>query len=342
LSTKTKNKSVSVLAPSLSFSSHAPNTRQLVVTCAATELPIPSFVPLFADVPNFFDAVLPTDEYKDLSRIIEKFSYLNPKRVLPLVQKWKSTLEQVQVALGKLESQDLESEQLFQKILTAFGVNENFTEKLSNMIILVFSIRNTTFFYAGMGKIEFTMENLTEESFAGLKGTAETVNFFFKLESVVVSKQIPVEQISVSGSSGHLKNYEHFAPSNTLKYESVSQGYVCPNNDGGAWIVYDLSTSVEISAIQICNTFDMAGMMTHGQRNPVVPLKYVKFYYSDSPSGEWEIKTNRGWKLEEGKNHVIQANFGKGQYWKMIMNENWQNSSGDCGFFLWIKFFKSG
>lgn len=77
----------------------------------------------FQNEDNLFNDKLPSSEYFDLNNIILKYSMLNPKKALDVIIKWKKTLENVQIYLGKIETQITDEQKLTNKILQLFDVN---------------------------------------------------------------------------------------------------------------------------------------------------------------------------------------------------------------------------
>jgi hypothetical protein len=96
----------------------------------STKIKFKSLNKYFKDIPNFFNDKLPSTEYFDLENIIIKYGMLNPKKAFDVVIKWKKNLEDIQVYLGNIESQITDGQQLTNKILQLFGV-QNVSEKFN-------------------------------------------------------------------------------------------------------------------------------------------------------------------------------------------------------------------
>jgi len=135
-----------------------------------------SLSPLFIDVPNFFNDALPDLEYFDLSGIIEKYSLLNPKKTIPVLQKWKVALEKVQVYLGEIESNKTYDPQL-RNVLENFQLGlEN--ESLIQLVTYTPKLKNDFMDF------NCIIKDITEEKLYEISLVAQAVSNLYEIKDI--------------------------------------------------------------------------------------------------------------------------------------------------------------
>jgi len=121
--------------------------------------------------------VLPDLAYFNLSSIIEKYSLLNPKKTIPVLQKWKVALEKVQVYLGEIESNKTYDPQLL-------SVLENFqlgfeSESLVQLVTYTPKLKNVDFM-----DFNFIIKNITEEKLYEISLLAQAVLNIYDIKNI--------------------------------------------------------------------------------------------------------------------------------------------------------------
>ena len=86
-------------------------------------IPLPDLESCFDDVDNIFNSTIPTNEYFDMSEVIEKYSCLNPTKVENIFEEWKTALELVQTKLGEVEQKIVDAEADSEKVIFFFIIS---------------------------------------------------------------------------------------------------------------------------------------------------------------------------------------------------------------------------
>jgi len=167
--------SAEILTPvSLTFSSAV-----LTIQFQSKFIPIPNLQPIFKEVPNFFNDVLPSNKYFNLEHVLDKYSYLAPKKSFCLLLKWKNALELVQVCLGKIDTQQIESDKLTDELLNILSLS---VANIQETIHVTYEpmphkfITNVNF--------SFEVKQVTPECIPDIKQIATTINSLFRIKDV--------------------------------------------------------------------------------------------------------------------------------------------------------------
>jgi len=173
LSIWTRVSETSIFSHNLKSISFSKNTLRFRYEKTEGNLSLSSY---FSEAPNFFNDVLPNEVYFDLASIIEKYTLLNPKRTLPILQKWKAALENVHVYLGGIEKTI--ADPVYLNILEYFHIDFQ-VDTLIQRVVYTPRLKHAT-----SVSLNFSISDITDNKLDEVKQLADTVLGLYEMGDV--------------------------------------------------------------------------------------------------------------------------------------------------------------